>query len=240
MRKATIFLVTFLAAGWLVSGCGDDDGGDGFGSAKISWQVLGSSCTVAGIIDVKVALKQDGATMLSSEPVRCGDGSMVFPEVPVGTYEVRVLGFNEDNQVTHEGLSEGLDVGDSDIPAELDQPVSLDIRAGIVKLRWTFPAAGSGLCAFNNVAEVEVNVSQTSTKKLLFQEILPCDPDPEDLDDGWFVISDVPPGEVDLVLFGLSPDGDRVSTGNEQLTVGDGENNEVLITLEPCAGGSCV
>ncbi len=236
-----------LAALLVMSGltaCGE--GTTGPGRAQVSWQLEGTTCKNAGITDIRVDLLQEGETIFSGSAA-CSAGSVLFDDVPVGVYDVRIKGFDGDSNPIYEGSYEGLAVKEGETPSTPDGTIKLKAKKGTVLLAWSFPADKSNLCSFNNVETIEVNVSQSGTVVEHFAGVFPCDPayaDPEDLpaplENGWIVLSDIPPGEVDILLFGLSPEGDRVYFGEEEADqVGNTGYVQVMVQLLPC-NGNCI
>ncbi len=227
-----------------LQGCFSDSQGPG--RVQVSWQVEGSTCKAAGLTDVRVDLLQDGTTVFS-EATRCTDGSVLFEDVPVAVYDVVVKGFNQDDVPIYEGSAEKMAVKEGETPSTPDGPVKLKAKKGTLLLQWSFPKDKSNLCSFNNVQTIEVNLSQSGTVVEIFAGVFPCEPgyaDPEDLpapfESGWIVISDVPPGEVDLFLFGLSPEGERVYVGTQEaVLVGNTGYVQVLVELFSC-DGNCI
>jgi len=225
----------------LSTGCSEDEVSPG--SALVKWIVKGSTCDKADIADVRVDLLQEGA-QLFSEGGKCSAGQVTFDVVPPGVYDVRVLGFDALNNPTYEGLYSGLSVKEGAAPSSPPSAITLNPRKGSILLAWKFPNDKSNLCSFNNVSEIEVNVAQTGTVVQHFSGIFPCEPayaDPEELpaplENGWIVLSDIPPGEADVVLFGLSPEGDRIFSGTESVNVHNIGYVQVTVELEPCTGG---
>ncbi len=236
----TAALVSFVFLGVAI-GCAEEEAGSG--SALVKWIVKGSTCDKAGIADVRVDLLQEGA-QLYSEGGKCAAGQVTFDGIPTGVYDVRVLGFDELNNPTYEGMYAGLSVKEGTVPSTPPSAISLNPRKGSLLLSWKFPNDKSNLCSFNNVSEVEVNVAQTGTVVQHFSGIFPCEPayaDPEELpaplENGWIVLSDIPPGEADVVLFGLSPEGERIFSGTESVMVANVGYVQVTVELEPCSGG---
>ena len=244
MRRYFALMLGTLMSFAGLHGCFGDSQGPG--RVQVSWQVEGSTCKNAGLTDVRVDLRQDGETVLS-EATRCTDGSVLFEDVPVAVYDVVVKGFDQDEVPIYEGYAEGMAVKEGETPSTPDGPVKLKAKKGTVLLQWSFPKDKSNLCSFNNVDTIEVNLSQSGSVVDIFAGAFPCEPgyaDPEELpapfESGWIVISDVPPGEVDLFLFGLSPEGERVYFGTEEaVLVGNTGYVQVLVELVSC-DGNCV
>jgi len=233
--------IALLALLTLPVGCAEEEPGPG--SALIKWMVKGSTCDKAGIADVRVDLLQQGA-QFRSESGKCSAGQVKFNDLPTGVYDVRVLGFDPLSNPTYEGTYSGLSVKEGASPSSPPSAISLTPRQGSILLAWRFPKDKSNLCSFNNVDEIEVNVAQSGTVVQHFSGIFPCEPayaDPEDLpaplENGWIVLSDIPPGEADVILFGLSPDGERIFEGTESVTVANIGYVQVIVTLDPCSGG---
>jgi len=221
------------------------EGSQGPGRVQVNWQVDGGTCKSVGLTDVQVDLRQDGETVFS-EATRCTEGSVLFEDVPVAVYDVVIKGFNQDEVPVYEGFADGVAVKEGETPSTPDGAVKLKAMKATVLLKWSFPDDNS-ICAFNNVETIEVNLSQTGTVVEIFAGTFPCDPghaEPEDLpapfEGGSFVISDVPAGEIDLFLFGLSPEGERVYVGvKEAVLVGNTSANIVVVDLFSC-DGNCI
>jgi len=236
--STTIWLLGFWLAGIGLMACSDDS--SGFGIVQVEWMIKGTTCDKAGIIDVEVQLRQEGTTMLSDD-LRCSDGEAYFNEVPAGVYDIRLIGKDGDSNPFFEGKYEGLVVKAGNTVSSPPDVLEMEAKKGTILLAWSFPADQSNLCGFNNVETVEVNVSQAGTAVSLFSGTFPCDPmyaDNKDLaapfEEGRVVISDIPPGEADIVLFGLSPEGVRAYSGEEVVTVPKTGSISVTVGLEPC------
>jgi hypothetical protein len=243
VRNSHLLMAAMLILAGPLACMGDSQGP---GRVKVTWQVDGSTCKNAGLVDVRVDLRQQGETIFS-ELTKCSDGSVLFEDVPVGVYDVVAKGFDADANPIYEGAFADMAVKEGETPSQPDGPIKLRAKKGTVLLAWSFPKDKSNLCSFNNVDSIEVNLSQTGSVVDIFAGTFPCDPaygDPNDLpaplENGWVVISDVPPGEVDLLLFGLSPEGERVYFGQEEaVQVGNTGYVQVLVELLSC-DGNCI
>lgn len=242
MKRYVLILGTMMVLTGLQACFGDSQGP---GRVQVSWQVEGSTCKTAGLTDVRVDLLQAGETVFS-ESARCTDGSVLFEDVPVAVYDVVVRAFNEMDVPIYEGSAEGMAVKEGETPSTPDGPIKLKPKKATVMLKWSFPKDNS-MCSFNNVETIEVNLSQSGTTVDIFAGAFPCDPgyaEPDELpapfEGGWIVISDVPSGEVDLFLFGLSPEGERVYFGVEEAwQVGNSSPNQVTVEMFSC-DGNCI
>jgi hypothetical protein len=241
-RYFALMLGTLMSFAGL-QGCFDEEQGPG--RIQVNWQVEGGTCKSVGITDVRVDVRRDGETIFS-ESTRCTDGSVLFEDVPVTVYDVVVKGYNEDQIPVYEGFADKMAVKEGETPSTPDGPVVLRPMKATVLLQWSFPN-GNSICSFNNVATVEVNVSQSGTVVDIFSGTFPCDPgqaEPDELpapfEGGSIVISGVPAGQIDLFLFGLSPEGERVYFGVEEaVLVGNASSNAVLVELFSC-DGNCI
>jgi hypothetical protein len=239
MNRFFIMCLLALVIGPLSQGCSEEEKSPG--RVKISWQVAGSTCAKAGITDVHINLIEDDLTVLT-EREKCTAGSVIFNDVPTGVYDVQVRGYDKNDNPIYEGTETSLSVKSGETPSEPANPVELKPKTGFLMLRWKFPPDFPGECLFNDVKKVEVNVSQASTVLELFTGEFPCSPSDLDiepavpLDNGWYIIENVPAGEIEIFLFGLSEDGERMFFGEEIVDVQSAGQIQLTITLNPCEG----
>jgi len=223
-----------------VAGISCTEDSEGPGNVRVDWQVSGSTCAKAGIVDIRVELLQMGESIFQ-ESARCTDGTALINDVVVGVYDVRVRGYDKDNNPFYEATYEGLAVKEGSTPTEPPDALKLEAKKGTLLLDWVYPDDQSDPCSFGVVDQIEINVAQSGSVVDIFDGVFPCAPahsDPEDLPaplkSGKIEISGVPPGEVDVVLFGLSPEGERVYYGEDQISMVNSGEVQVTISLHPC------
>lgn len=223
--------------------CSDDSSGPG--RVQVYWQVANTTCTKAGITDVWVHLSQ-GQERLLSRSTHCSAGTVLIDDVPAGVYDILVEGHDKDDAITYEGSYLGLDVEEGEVASSPPGKIMLSLKSGTLLLNWKLVNTSSNICGFNNVAQVEVNVSQNTPLLNLFSGVFPCDPSSADPDtlpaplvNAWIEIGGMPPTDLDVVLFGLSPEGVRLFQGDETVPMPIGGETQVSIELAPCQG-ECV
>ncbi len=242
MRHFGWFIAIFTVLGTAFSGCGSTSEGPGI--VQVEWRVEGTTCQKAGIEAVRLDLFQDSELMFSQDGI-CSAGSLTMPEIDPGRYDVVLSGLSADDLAIYEATYEGLRVKEGTTPSTPDEDLVLRLKLGTVQLRWTLPS-DNPLCGFNDVSQVEVNIAQASSMLNLFSGTFPCDPGstssdalPAPLIDGWIVVSDILPGDVEILLYGLDSDGDRNFKGEESATVSVGGSLQLKVALEPCSG-NCI
>jgi hypothetical protein len=213
---------------------------EGPGRVRVDWQVDGATCSKAGIVDIRVELLQLGESIYQ-ESARCTDGTALFENVAADVYDIRVRGYDTENNPFYEATYQGLAVKEGSTPTEPPEALKLKARKGALLLDWVYPKDQSDPCSFGVVDQIEVNVAQSGSVVDIFAGVFPCAPalgDPADLpaplNDGKIEIADIPPGEIDIVLFGLSPDGERVYYGEEKVMMANSGEVQVTVSLEPC------
>ena len=231
---ALVLLMTFATA------CGPaEDPGEGL--VKVSWVVANTTCSNAGLAEVELQLYQEDERILV-RTTACTDGVVTIPAVPVGTYNVRLIGISEDGQALYKVEHEGLKVKKGDEPSSPPSALVLEQIKGTLELRWSFPMEQSN-CAFAGTNEVEININRETTGDSEFHAIYPCNlpvdhPDVNEFD--YIEISDLPTDmELEVILFGLDTDGGRVMFGHTVTEVPKIGSKQVIVPLEPCDGG-CV
>ena len=229
---ALALLMTFATA------CGPaEDPGEGL--VEVSWIVANTTCDKAGLAEVELQLYQEQERILV-RTTACTDGVVTIPAVPVGTYNVRLIGISEDGQALYKVEFEGLRVKKGDEPSSPPSDLVLEQIKGTLELRWSFPADQSN-CAFAGTDTVEININRETTGDSEFQAVYPCNLALDDVNEnGYIEITDLPTDmELEVILFGLDPDGGRVMFGDTVTEVPKIGSKQVIVPLDPCNGG-CV
>lgn len=231
----SLLLIMGAVSGWC---CTEDSQGPG--RVQIEWQVDGSTCSKAGIVDIRVELLQMGESIFQ-ESASCTDGTVLFEDVVAGVYDVRIRGYDKENNPFYEATYQGLAVKEGSTPTEPPESLKLKAKKGALLIDWIYPKDQSDPCSFGLVDVIEINVAQSGSVVDIFAGAFPCAPalgDPAELPapmvNGKIEISNIPPGEVDVVLFGLSPEGERVYFGEEKVMMANSGEVQVTISLEPC------
>lgn len=207
------------------------------GLLKVSWQIQGNTCKAAGVETVRVTLLLDGAVYEARDSA-CAAGEMTFVDMPSMVYGVQLTGFDVDGETRYTGELEAIDLvaGETN---ETGRIAMTKVGSGI-SLAWYF--ANNLLCSFNGVVEVEVTVWYDQLQ--LHNQIYSCDPF-GDTETGAGVPSgdlgvkvyDLQVPEVDVVLFGLDANGDRIFVGEERaIQLDEGAVKRVNVKLEACDG----
>ena len=237
-----VAIFTILATATSFSGCGSTS--EDPGVVQVEWRVEGTTCQKAGIETVRLNLFQDSELMVSQDGI-CSAGSLTMPEVETGRYDLVLSGLDSDELAIYEATHPGLKVKEGTTPSTPGEDLVLRLKLGTVQMRWTLPS-DNPLCGFNDVSQVEVNIAQASSMLNLFSGIFPCDPGstsndalPAPLIDGWIVISDILPADVEILLYGLDSDGERNFKGEESASISIGGSLQLKVALEPCSG-NCI
>ena len=240
-RSATLIAVLTFGTMFLTM-CGEE--AEGPGRALIKWEIKGKTCELAGVTKVQVTLEQGGEPMFT-EDASCADAQLLLSNVPAGDYDVRVIGFDEDGLAIYEGFGEGLDVKEGADPSSL--PIlELEKKRGIVRIIWAFPEhPGIVSCSAIGVDHIDITVSQTDNDYVIFSGDFPCNLDadavdleelPAPVENGYVVISDIPEGMIDLIVYGRNEDGDKAYAGIESMEIRIGQDLQVPVELNKCDG----
>jgi len=240
-RSATLIAVLTFGALFLTM-CGEE--AEGPGRALVKWEIKGKTCDLAGVAKVQVTLEQGGEPMITADAT-CTDAQLTIGNVPAGDYDVRVIGFDEDGMAIYEAFSEGLEVKEGAEPSSL--PIlELEKRRGIIRIMWTFPEhPGIVSCSAIGVDHIDITVSQTDNDLVIFTGDFPCNLDADAVDlealpapvvDGYVVISDVPEGPIDLIVYGRNEAGDKEYAGIKSLEMRIGQDLQELVDLLKCNG----
>ncbi|GEM_PF-4046091 len=240
MRTALKFFVltTMLALG---SGCAEDAAG--FNSLVVKWEVQGTKCSTAGIVNVRVELKQSGVTVIS-ESGSCAKGSLVLEEVPEGVYDIVLVGLDENSKGTFEGRLSGVRVKEGAAPVETSA-IQLAVKKGELMLMWILPTAKP--CSGNDIYRVEATLwrGEDVVRTLEFY----CDPGSVPLDktetaeleanmvrfeEGYMVFWGLVPGTIRINLFGISSTDKRTAQGELEVEVPKDGYVKADVQLEAC------
>jgi hypothetical protein len=232
-------MASLFIAALLLPSCGDESPGPG--RVLVKWEIMGLTCGAVGVTQVKVTLEQEGQAILT-DGATCADGELVISDVPADTYDVRVLGYNEDDHATHEGFYSGLVVEPGDTPSQPEVIIKLKQRPGRILLGWSFPEQPGTPCTFIGVSKIEVFVFRADNPASPeFAGDFPCDPGYEDpanlpapIENGFVAIGGLPNGEMMVNLFGRNELDDRTYKGSETLMVPMGGDVQVMVDLTKC------
>ncbi|MBN1773036.1 MAG: hypothetical protein JXB32_17350 [Deltaproteobacteria bacterium] len=128
---------------------------EGTGDAEVQWAVgLTGSCAQAGLDYVTARLETRDGTLLARQDAPCDAHVVRFRDLPVGSYRVRLSGFDEQDVEAYEATISDLTV------QEGLEPVSylarLAPRPGSIDLAWFFQ--GGRLCSAYGVEQVLVSL----------------------------------------------------------------------------------
>jgi len=212
----------------------------GAGIVEVSWQVANTTCSNAGITEVELQLHQEEQRILMRKTA-CSDGVVAIPAVPVGTYNLRLIGISADGVVLYEAEYEKLKVKKGDEPSSPPAPLVLEQIKGTLELRWSFPVEMSN-CAFAGTQEMEININRESTGDSEFHALYPCNltvDDPDVNEAGYIEIPDLPTDlDLEVIIFGLAADSSaRVLFGETVTQVPKLGSKQVIVALEECNGG---
>ncbi|MFH1530940.1 MAG: carboxypeptidase-like regulatory domain-containing protein [Pseudomonadota bacterium] len=232
-KWTTLILLACLAAA-----CGpEEEAGTGF--VEVSWKVANTTCSNAGIAEVELQLYQDEQRILT-RTTACSDGVVTIPSVPVGTYNVRLIGVSADGDVLYKAEYEKLKVKKGDAPSSPPAALVLEQIKGTLELRWSFPAEMAN-CAFAGTSDVEININRESTGDSEFHGVYPCNltaDHPDVNENGYIEITGLPTDlDLEVIIFGLAPDSSRVLFGETVTKVPKLGSKQVILPLVECNGG---
>lgn len=243
-RSFALGSVALIAVATLAS-CKADKGP---GSIVVTF-VLGNSktCEEVGVTDIRATAFKgdfDNPTVLFSEEAPCVDGEVVLESVDPNTYELRVIGYDENGVATFDNLGqtaparvvEVFDASESTIESDLTA------RPAELRVRWRLGTEGFGNCDGVGIARFEIAAYQTGGGTQLLSHVLDCDAPGDSL--GYREIPD-PNRELNGVLFGevgvqaLAADGSDVGTPALYVFDPVGPGYPVEVGIE-CTDAGCV
>ena len=185
-----------------------------------------------------------GAEGLKFRHQRRRAGVLRLPALRAGEC-MRVLGLDEDGIATYEAFAEGLVVKEGLEPSTL--PIlELEKRSNIIRIAWAFPEhRGMVSCSTIGVDYIDVTVSLAENDYKIFSGDFPCNLDadavdlealPAPVENGAVVISEIPEGQIDVIVYGRSEAGSKVYAGIKSLEMRIGEDLPVSVALTKCNG----
>ena len=154
----------------LVTACGEDKTSAN-GAIDLSWAIGGSTCGTAGINLVEVSI-YDTKRIYSSMTVACQLGEIQIPNIPAGSYSLRIDGIQQSNALpVYEGNVAKVSVQSNTVTVV--PRVYLAEKPGAIDLTWRFD--NGSLCTFSGVDTIDVSVWDIHSNRV-WRESLPCDP----------------------------------------------------------------
>jgi len=234
MFRKTMMALSVPVLLFALVACDDDGPAAQFGDLHVEYQVGSGrdTCDAVGIEFVRIYVMVSEDEELLDEMFACEptNQSVTLPDVPVGTYSIRVDGLNGDNEVIYRGFSSG----EVEIEANMTNgpiSVSLDqLRPSI--LLWVGFAEPGG-CSRAEVTEVVVRLWENGSS-LVFDETYGCE---ERLTDA-LVIEDLSDSSTyDLRVRGVNENDEYTYEYNEDsIAVAPGPPSEISAELVMCAG----
>ncbi|HIA01477.1 MAG TPA: hypothetical protein EYN66_06135 [Myxococcales bacterium] len=167
--KSTFSVMT-LVCFLFTSGCGEDKSLAN-GAIELSWAIGGSTCGAAGISLVEVTV-YNAERIHSSMTVACQLGEIQVPNVPSGSYSVRIDGIQQSTEMpVYEGSALNVKVQPNQVTVV--PRIYLAEKPGAIDLTWRFETGA--LCSFSGVDTIDVSVWDIHSNRV-WQESLPCDP----------------------------------------------------------------
>lgn len=175
-------VLPFLVLTAFLPGCAPE----GTGDAEVQWSVgLTGSCSQASLGYVVARLETRDGILVARQDAACEAGAVLFRDVPVGSYRVRLAGFDDEEVEAYEAQIPELGI------REALEPVSaftrLTPRPGSIDLAWYF--SGGRLCAAYGAEEVLVSLYSSDL------EIVTA---AFDCDHGAAVLDELVPGPYDV------------------------------------------
>lgn len=218
--KRPLLLTTgsLLLACAALTGCQPDKGP---GTLTVAY-VLGNSktCEEVGVAQIDAELIRgsgDDRTVLYDARVTCG-GEIVIDDIEAKTYELEVVGYDDDNVPVFDNLADPISERRVEIFEAADAMVDVDLtaRPANLRLRWRLGNDGFADCDGVGIDRFEVKAFQEGGGALMLEQVLDCELDGEG-SGNWRVIED-PDRDLIGVLFGEVGVQGLDASGNE---VGD-------------------
>ncbi|MFO7565466.1 MAG: hypothetical protein R6X02_22685 [Enhygromyxa sp.] len=200
-----------------LAGCRSDPGP---GSVVISY-VLGNfkTCEEVGVTEVEAILFRgsfEQPTAEYSEQISCSaTGEVEVDGVPPDTYEVRVIGYDQNGVATFDNLGQSASARSVEVFDDAESSFDADLTARPAELlvRWRLGDQGFGNCVGVGIARFEIAAYQTGGGTQLLSAVVDCEA--AGGSDGYRLIPD-PDRKLNGVLFGevgvqaIAADGDKV------------------------------
>jgi hypothetical protein len=243
MNPKNILVVSLLAIAPFAAGCGDD-GPKVPGSITALWKLPGiATCSDLNLKTLEMsALQKDD--VLGSVTVTCGDaaksGQISLGELQPGRYTVRIEGIDADDNATHAGSAEKVQVNEgADTKFDEQNPAIPTIELAQKPTNVIVDWALGGKCSTKNVETVKVEVFDSSGVPLASvpAQTVECDnevtaPDTGELESG-VLFAGLPARQtVRFGATGLDTSKNPVLQGtSEPLLLRAGEVQKVVVTL---------
>ena len=226
----------------LAAACGGPEGSNQTNDLVVFWNVVGGRCVDAGVLNVQVELRDSGGALYDTNRFLCSNGRSTFADVPVGTYEVTLIGLDRENEATYKAGPKKHSVKAGEEPSELLPPLDLEIRRATLVVTWSFTSGRP--CSFSGVEKVEISVWDTAIEQQVVRVVSECDLDikeqpllPDGTHPNGLVVPDVVPRPVRVEAFGIDSDGLRRAAGVlGEMSLNPGEIRNLDIELYPCGG----
>lgn len=171
-----------LGAGALVTvamlaGCQPDTGP---GTVVVSYQ-LGNNktCSEVGVDEIRAAVFQgsyEEPTVLFSDIVPCSDGEVVLNAVEPNTYELRVIGYDQNGVATFDNLGQIAAERRIEVFEAAESPIEAELTARPAELyvRWRLGDGGFSNCGNVGIDRFEITTYQVGGGTALLEATLPC------------------------------------------------------------------
>lgn len=176
-RSLTFGAITLATLGTL-AGCQPDKGP---GSIVVEY-VLGNNktCAEVGVTDVRASAFKgsfEDPSILHSDVTNCDAGEVVLEGIEPNTYEVRVIGYDENGVAIFDNMGQDSPERVVEVFEAADSMLSVDMTARPADLlvRWRLGAGGFDNCAGIGIDRFEVTAYQTGGGTLLLDTDLDCE-----------------------------------------------------------------
>ncbi len=181
----------FLALLAFLPGCAPE----GTGDAEVQWSVgLTGSCSQASLASVAARLETLDGTLVARQDARCDALAVRFRDIPVGSYRVRLAGFDDDAVEAYTATISDLSIHEGLEPASY--LARLAPRPGAIDLLWYFRSGR--LCSAYGVEQVLVSLYSSDFE--ITTAAFRCDR-------GSATLEDLLPGPYDVRVDGLNAHG---------------------------------
>ncbi|HEY0133951.1 MAG TPA: hypothetical protein VGB85_07720 [Nannocystis sp.] len=264
VSHACSFSVILAAAA--VPGCNNEAP---VGDLTVPFEIgAGIECSLKNVVDVKVTLLEIKSGEAEEEEVEstsvpCSEGKAIFNNIPVGTYQIRVEGFDPDEFVVvdnvpkiEDGVVEKLEVGEvlegKETTTEI---INLSSTPAKLWVRYELNMEGfQTMCSQIKMTELAISAFKNDGADQILTITLPCDATPNE-SNGYHYLSD-PERELDGSVFDYVRVQPRDATGNMTgtdvkfaLAMPPGAGRTVKLTFNAectadkcdlqCIGGAC-
>ncbi len=227
-------LLLLLALAVVASGCFSGGGSDRDppppGSLQVRWRItaLSKSCEEVGVATVLVEASFAGE-VAASELASCEDRVAELRDLSPGIYGLTLTGLDAERNPIYRARLGSVRVESEELtPAGL---LELELMPASLEVAWSF--ANGMLCAPNDVRQIRLTLFDVDPVEVVWGPAdYPCD-----YAEGWVLIDDIPPGEVEVVASALSEDEEPLFFATQRLELTAQQHERFNLQLQFCEPG---